>query len=201
MKPSVSQRKRIAIVQAAITEFHQSGFACSSMDAIAARAEVSKRTVYNHFSSKEALFNEISMQLCDSIAQVEPEPFDASLSLRAQLLEFSRRKMAHCNCAEFMLIAKVILPERVRNPQLAKEAFDRIRSGDVGLEKWLVQAMDAGKIRRSCEFILSRQFTALILEFSFWPDFFGIDPMPEQSQEACDIAEITVDLFLRGCEI
>lgn len=201
MAPSLSQRKRAAIVQAAIKEFQISGFNGSSMDAIAVRAKVSKRTVYNHFSSKESLFGEISMKLCDSIGKVEPDPFDASISLREQLLVFAKRKMDVCTCPEFLVIAKVILPERVRNPELAKEAFDRIRSGDTGLDNWLQSAMDAGKIRRSCPFILSRQFTAMVLEFSFWPQFFGIDPMPVKTTQSFDIGELTVDLFLNGCSI
>ena len=50
--PRLTERKRAAIVEAAIDEFRASGYEATSMDRIAARAEVSKRTVYNHFPSK-----------------------------------------------------------------------------------------------------------------------------------------------------
>ncbi|MFP4904840.1 TetR/AcrR family transcriptional regulator, partial [Paraburkholderia sp. BR14261] len=43
----LTDRKRAAIVAAAIDEFLASGFDATSMDRIAARANVSKRTVYN----------------------------------------------------------------------------------------------------------------------------------------------------------
>ena len=58
-----SERKRQAILNAAISEFLANGFRGSSMDAISTRAEVSKRTVYNHFESKEALFQAIVMEM------------------------------------------------------------------------------------------------------------------------------------------
>src|SRR3546814_8603477 len=63
----LTERKREAILQAAIAEFRSSGFEITSMDKIAATAGVSKRTVYNHFPSKEALFAEILNRLWNSI--------------------------------------------------------------------------------------------------------------------------------------
>ncbi|MFD0683889.1 TetR/AcrR family transcriptional regulator [Actinomadura fibrosa] len=51
-------RKRAAIVRAARRRFLEQGFS-AGMDHIAAEAGVSKVTVYNHFASKEELFNEV----------------------------------------------------------------------------------------------------------------------------------------------
>jgi AcrR family transcriptional regulator len=51
----LTDRKREAIVQAAIAEFRTHGFEATSVDKVAARAEVSKRTLYNHFPSKDAV--------------------------------------------------------------------------------------------------------------------------------------------------
>jgi len=51
-----SERKRAAIVQAALRRFVQDGFAGTSVDAIAEEAGVSKRTIYNHYGDKESLF-------------------------------------------------------------------------------------------------------------------------------------------------
>lgn len=52
----VSLKKRQAMIDAAVAEFGEMGFGNAGMDAIASRAKVSKRTLYNRFSSKEALF-------------------------------------------------------------------------------------------------------------------------------------------------
>ncbi len=56
MLTSVSERKREVIAQAALTLFASDGYERTSVDAIAAEAGVSKRTVYSHYGDKENLF-------------------------------------------------------------------------------------------------------------------------------------------------
>jgi len=51
-----SDRKREAIVKAAVRLFVRDGFERTSVDAIAVEAGVSKRTIYNHYGDKENLF-------------------------------------------------------------------------------------------------------------------------------------------------
>ena len=53
---TVSERKRKAIARAALTLFASDGYERTSVDAIAAEAGVSKRTVYSHYEDKENLF-------------------------------------------------------------------------------------------------------------------------------------------------
>src|ERR1700681_2117036 len=57
--PSRGARKRAAILEAAQQAFFANGFVGTSMDQVAAKAAVSKQTVYKHFSDKEALFREV----------------------------------------------------------------------------------------------------------------------------------------------
>ncbi|MCX4661624.1 TetR/AcrR family transcriptional regulator [Streptomyces uncialis] len=54
-----SARKRAAILSAARELFVADGFDRSSVDAIAARAEVSKRTVYDYFGDKRTLLKAV----------------------------------------------------------------------------------------------------------------------------------------------
>jgi TetR/AcrR family transcriptional regulator, mexJK operon transcriptional repressor len=62
-----SEQKRAAIVQAALYLFTRDGFARTSVDAIAAEAGVSKRTVYNHYGDKESLFLSVISDTYDSM--------------------------------------------------------------------------------------------------------------------------------------
>src|SRR5271154_4873876 len=50
------QRKHKAIAGAALVLFARDGYERTSVDAIAAEAGVSKRTVYSHYGDKENLF-------------------------------------------------------------------------------------------------------------------------------------------------
>jgi len=54
--PDLSPAKREQILAGAIALFRELGYQRASVDAIAARAGVSKATIYNHFRDKEALF-------------------------------------------------------------------------------------------------------------------------------------------------
>ena len=57
--------KRAAILEAAESLFLEHGFEGVSMDQIAARAGVSKLTVYSHFGDKDALFIDAVEHYCD----------------------------------------------------------------------------------------------------------------------------------------
>ena len=50
---------RNRILETAYRLFYERGFTRISMDAVAARAGITKRTLYNHFESKDALLGEI----------------------------------------------------------------------------------------------------------------------------------------------
>lgn len=56
MLGTIPERKRDAIARAALILFASDGYERTSVDAIAAEAGVSKRTVYSHFGDKESLF-------------------------------------------------------------------------------------------------------------------------------------------------
>ncbi|MCX5193497.1 TetR/AcrR family transcriptional regulator [Streptomyces sp. NBC_00249] len=51
-----AQRRRQAIIDAALAEFLAEGYSAASMDAITTRSGVSKATIYKHFGNKERLF-------------------------------------------------------------------------------------------------------------------------------------------------
>jgi TetR/AcrR family transcriptional regulator, mexJK operon transcriptional repressor len=65
--PGGSERKQAAIVDAALDLFLREGFARASVDAIAAAAGVSKRTIYNHYQDKESLFLSVVGETYDSM--------------------------------------------------------------------------------------------------------------------------------------
>lgn len=75
---SARERKRAALLEAALKLFGQYGYRRTSIDDIAREADIAKGTVYLNFASKEELFRALCAQL---IARVEDE------SAKARALE------------------------------------------------------------------------------------------------------------------
>ena len=192
-----SQQKRADIINAAIEEFKTSGFNATSMDTIAARAKVSKRTVYNHFESKESLFTEICDASSDAVMETMEIEFDAGRPVDDQLAEFAASLIDLCCSERFMTMARVTLPERLRDPKLANPGFDRVRRGETGMARWMEQAVDAGALDVDDPASASRQFTALILEFVLWPQLFAGEKAPSAAGRK-KITASAVQLFLDG---
>ena len=63
------QRKHDAIAAAALVLFARDGYERTSVDAIAAEAGVSKRTVYSHYGDKENLFLLVLSETYDTMRE------------------------------------------------------------------------------------------------------------------------------------
>ena len=81
-------KKRQSILDGAVKVFGEHGFDISSMDEIAEVAGVSKRTIYNHFPSKEKLFEIIVEEFLQPIEKIKPIKYSNAVSLDNQLKEF-----------------------------------------------------------------------------------------------------------------
>jgi AcrR family transcriptional regulator len=80
-KASLMKRKRAAIVDAALQEFLDSGYAQASMDGIASAAGVSVKTVYRHFENKDDLFSTVMKAACsvnglEGLDELDGQPED-----------------------------------------------------------------------------------------------------------------------------
>lgn len=84
--PIERDAKETAIINAARHVFLANGFDGASMDAIALKANVSKRTVYNRFASKEILFVAAIDETCRRILPVDASSLEETMAPR-QLLE------------------------------------------------------------------------------------------------------------------
>ena len=88
-----SVKKRQDVLDAGIDELMAQGLAAASMEAIAARAAVSKRTLYKYFPSIDAVFSEVVDLM---IARVEPLGrlrFDTKRDFGEQLREIAQKEM------------------------------------------------------------------------------------------------------------
>ncbi|MBI1353703.1 MAG: TetR family transcriptional regulator [Acidobacteria bacterium] len=189
-----TERKRCAILRAAVCEFQANGFQATSMDRVAERAKVSKRTIYNHFENKDALFHSITEELVDQIVRVMDLPYDPARSVESQLAEMARRKVELMTCPGFLNLAKVTIAEHLRAPDLASDTYCRIHEGEGGLLRWIRAAVADNRLDVPDPPVAAEQFSALLSAFVFWPLMFGRPaPSPEELER---VVSNTVAMFL-----
>ncbi|MNY10519.1 HTH-type transcriptional regulator RutR [compost metagenome] len=191
----LTDRKRAAIIDAAVIEFRQSGFEATSMDRLAASAGVSKRTVYNHFPSKEALFAQIIQQLWELSAEGLDLTYRSDRPLRAQLLELVSQKLRLLHDPNFADLARVAIAAGIHSPERTQEIVARMGDREEGLTVWIRAAASDGKLKTSDPVFASLQLQGLVKGFAFWPQIaLGQPPLTPAQQK--QVAETSVDMFL-----
>lgn len=163
-----SEQKRAAVLAAAQAEFQEKGFALSSMDAIAARAGVSKRTVYNHFASKEALFDAIAGEFWQQSRALMAQTYRADVAIDVQLLTIARQVRSFYRNEAVIERARLLLAELIRQPELAQQIMQQM-ADDCGLQLFLQQAVAAGALVIDDVALAESQFWALCKAVDFWP--------------------------------
>ena len=191
----LTDRKREAIVRAAVEEFRASGYEATSMDRIAAVAGVSKRTVYNHFPSKEELFALILEELWQSsVASVEL-PYRADQPLDVQLLQLLRQKLDLLGDANFIDLARVAMAEIIHSPERAQAIVCRMGEKESGVSAWIRAAIADGRLRQIDPEFAGHQLQGLVKSFAFWPQV-TMGQAPLAQAERTRVAESAVAMFL-----
>ncbi len=193
--PRLTDRKRQAIVDAAIAEFRGHGFEGTSMDRVAAAAGVSKRTVYNHFPSKDALFEEILGRLWQRSSEAVSLPYRADRPLREQLLQLLQQKLRLLDDAVFVDLSRVAIAQGIHSPERARALLARLGAKEEGTTAWLRAALADGRLQAVDPEFASQQLQALVKGFAFWPQItLGQPPLPAARQ--AEVAASAVDMFL-----
>ena len=192
----LTDRKREAIVLAAIAEFREHGFSGTSMDRVAAAADVSKRTVYNHFPSKDELFEAILDHLWDRSHSLPDVAYDAARPLRAQLLAVLEQKMELLNDASFIDLSRVAIAEMMHTPERAQAMVARLSEKEEGLPRWVRAAQQDGALRAGVDpQYAAHQLHGMVKSFAFWPQLaMGRAPLTAAEQQ--QVLGDAVDMFL-----
>jgi len=124
-------RSRAAVVEAARELFLSKGYARTTMEDIAALAGITKRTVYNNYADKSALFTQIVVDViafAEAFAQGVREEFAVGISdgnLRSILDDLGKRLALGIIRPEVIALRRLLIGEAREFPALAAEYFDR----------------------------------------------------------------------------
>ncbi|QKV62980.1 TetR/AcrR family transcriptional regulator [Pseudomonas sp. 43A] len=191
----LTDRKREAIIQAAIAEFRAHGFEITSMDKIAATAGVSKRTVYNHFPSKEELFAEILNQLWARISAEQSVVYNRDQPLRDQLRQMLQAKVQLMADENFLTLARVAIAATIHSPERAQNMIERLGEREEGLTVWIRAAQADGRLKPVDPEFAAHQVQGLLKTFAFWPQMsMGRAALDVEMQNT--VAESALEMFL-----
>ncbi len=136
--------KQRRILDAALSVFAAEGYSGTSMDAIAAKAGVSKPTLYQYFGTKEQLFTEIMLAERNTMLLAFDHP---GTDMVAELHHFAWHYADTVMRPEFLSLARLIIGEAQRFPEIGRAyqaaGPDRVLAGMI---TYLTRQRDAGKL-------------------------------------------------------
>ena len=152
-KPRWQRRKDARpeeIVNAALEQFVERGFAATRLEDVARRAGVTKGTLYLYFKNKEALFKAVVRQtIVPVIAQGESTARSFTGSARELLEQLVREYWRLVYETSLAGIPKLMMAEAANFPQLARFYYDEVVTrGHKLLGGVIERGMKNGEFRR-----------------------------------------------------
>ncbi|MPZ00175.1 MAG: TetR family transcriptional regulator [Actinophytocola sp.] len=198
-----SGRKRRAIIDEATALFLRNGYQGTSMDEVAARAAVSKQTVYKNFADKEKLFTEIIRGVADSSERILQELSEVlhtadvgADDLDDVLTELAQRYLSAVLQPRVMRLRRLVIAEADRFPELARYYYDKAPARAVKvLAGELRTYAERGLLRLDDATLAANHFAYLVLAIPQDRALFHPDEQPSTGDHD-RIAREAVRVFL-----
>ncbi|MFC6633106.1 TetR/AcrR family transcriptional regulator [Microbulbifer taiwanensis] len=194
-KPTRSEMKRQAILDAAKQTFQELGVQGTSMDELAARAQVSKRTVYNHFASKEALVVELIGELWQQATLLPEGAYDPETDLQSQLCALIESEIETICSQEYIELNRVAFDHFFHQPQALREELEKFSALETGIKRWIKAARTDDRLQPLEVEIAASQIHSLIKGSCFWPQLIQVAPILDATGRHA-LAERTAAMFL-----
>jgi TetR/AcrR family transcriptional repressor of mexJK operon len=171
------------------------GYGAASMDAVAARAGVSKATIYVHYASKRALFEAIIRRRAESVTGRFSVP-QGILDLRQSLLGLAHNFIDMLLTPEALAMYRVVLAEATQQPEIgaafyqAGPAYARRKVGE-----FFQQLAGRGLLAMEPQQapIAGDLFLAMLANDSHMRALFGVDADAAAEQLRIEAA---IDMFM-----
>jgi AcrR family transcriptional regulator len=166
--------RRQAIIEAALDEFIDRGYAATRLDDVASRAGVAKGTIYLHFRDKQALFEElIRTALVPLIGRLAAPP-TAGGSIRAALESFAENFAKEVVATRRGAIVRLIIAEGPRFPDIADFYYREVVSrGIAGMRALIELGIARGEIKQSGLKDFPQIVVAPAMVAVIWQGLFG----------------------------
>jgi TetR/AcrR family transcriptional repressor of mexJK operon len=145
--PASRQRRR-DILLAGKKVFFQSGYQLASVDRIAEVAGTTKRTVYDHFGSKEALFAEVIAFAGDQFVGLLPRADELPEAPADGVRAFAARLADLVGAPDSLRFQRLVIAEAERHPAMGRALYDTaVLGAERVLASYLEACVERGSLR------------------------------------------------------
>jgi AcrR family transcriptional regulator len=197
-----SERRRQAIIQAAAEVFLRHGYLGATTDEVAARASVSKQTLYKYFADKQHLFAETildtTVQVVDGLSSAVASTLQDAQDVRQALRDVANGWVRGLLQPEVLRLRRLVIAEADRFPEVGRAWFDRgFDRALVTLGEALRGLADRGLLHNLSDPTLAAyQFAGLVMYQPMNQVMFaGTEALPS-ADKLNRIADSAVDMFL-----
>ncbi len=180
LRAKQADERRLAILEAALDEFAQSGFAATKIGDVAARAGVAKGTVYLHFADKEDLFEAIVRNaLSPVVTGIGAIPTDGEIKVKTLFEHFALPLMRDIVETRRGDVLRLLISEGKRFPRLALFYHAEILVPAMAhMRRLLGKAAENGELRNPAIVDFPHLVAAPMLMSVIWQGLFQrLDPL------------------------
>jgi AcrR family transcriptional regulator len=200
-RPSRAEAERIGeqILAVATEMFLAQGYGATSIEAIAQRLRISKRTFYHRFNDKAALFEAVVRGIVGRLRPAEFSQLFTGGSVEEILLRLGNLALKAAVAPQGIALQRLIIAEVTRFPELAAiAAGEGTRHAAVtAIARLLMQALPPPSLPEEEARFAAEQFLQMIITL---PQRSAMGLGPKMSEEDHRLwVRRTVTLFLQGC--
>ena len=192
-------RLRHRILEVATELFLAEGYGSTTIEAVAARAGVSKRTLYHRFDDKAALFAAVVHEIIQQIRPPADMPLIEGATLRDILCRLANMILRAALAPRAIALHRLVMAESGRFPELVRavHADGSAREASTLIGGLLAQEFRDSRLSAANRAFAAEQFLFMVVTLPQRRAMgYGI-PMTAAELEAW--AGKSVDLFLDGC--
>ncbi len=189
------------IVEAAEQEFLASGYAATTMSAVAVRAGTSTKTVYRLVPNKAELFkNVVSTRIGQFMLEIDSHSLDAyelDEAIEHMLVSFGTLTLDK----ETIALVRLVIGESERFPELAATFYEvAIVQTSKAMAEWLARQCKRGRLKLQDPVVAASALRGMMIMEPQRAAMLGMRDAPT-AKEIQARAKLCTELFLNGCRV
>ncbi|MDO6721488.1 TetR/AcrR family transcriptional regulator [Psychrosphaera sp. 1_MG-2023] len=195
--PEKSNSKQDDILCAAISEFAKFGVLGSTMEHIAKRAQVSKRTLYKNYANKDELFDAVIDLQLGTISRLTECPYQMDIPMHEQLRKLAYQAIKLTNNEDYLTLSRIVIIESMRSKEAADKVNSKFKDCEKGMSGWFSTAERAGALEGIPAKTAATMFYGSLKQLVYWER--AIKWQPERTEEELSVmVEQVCSVFAKG---